>query len=308
MEDPLDISHEISCALNRNEPVVALESSVIAHGLPRPVNVQAAIHAEEQVRGAGAVPATIGVIEGKIRVGLTKSEIEKLGKKTAAKLAARDLPYAVATKLDGGTTVSATVRVASAVGISVVATGGIGGVHIGFDRTHDVSADLWELARTPIIVVCSGAKAVLDVHATMEWLETHGVPVYGFETDELPAFYSRSSGIAVPKLEGVDDMAEVARLSGGMMGMRCAMVVAVPIPKRSEVGATKQIEQAAREASDKGISGKDLTPYLLDKVGKLTKGKSTDANLALLNNNAKVAAKIAGALARRADARMGFTV
>lgn len=308
MEDPLDISHEITSALNRNEPVVALESSVIAHGLPRPVNVQAALEAEEQVRAAKAVPATIGVIEGKMRVGLTKKEIEKLGKKPAAKLAARDLPYAIARKLDGGTTVSSTIRIASTVGIPVVATGGIGGVHTDFDTTHDVSADLWELARTPIIVVCSGAKSVLDVPATMEWLETHAVPIYGYETDELPAFYSRSSGLSIPKLDGASDVAEIARLFGGVMGMRCAMIVAVPIPKRHEVGVTKQIEQATREASDKGIRGKDLTPYLLDRVGKLTKGKSTDANVALLKNNAKTAAKIAAALSEAADTRMGFVV
>ena len=308
MEDPLDISHEVASALNRDEPVVALESCVIAHGLPRAVNVQAALAAEKEVRGAGAVPATIGVIEGKMRVGLTKKEIQALGKGKAQKLAVRDLPYAIARKLDGGATVSSTIRIASVAGISVVATGGIGGVHSNFAQTHDVSADLWELARTPIIVVCSGAKSVLDIPATMQWLETHSVPVYGYETDELPAFYSWSSGLAIPKLDGASDVAEVARLSGGVMGMRCAMIVAVPIPKRCEVDVSKQIEQAACEASENGIRGKDLTPYLLDRVGKLTKGKSTDANVALLKNNAKVAAKIAVALSDASAARMGFVV
>ncbi len=189
--------HEVGSALNRNEPVVALESSVIAQGLPAGVNVGTALEMEEAVREAGALPATVGVIDGKIRIGLTREEIERLGEGKASKLAVRDLPYAVFAKLDGGTTVSATARIAAASGLSVMATGGIGGVHRGFAQSLDISADLWELARTPIFVVCSGVKAVLDARATLEWLETHSVPVYGWETGTMPGVllaFERSIG------------------------------------------------------------------------------------------------------------------
>ena len=308
MSNPLDISDEISRQLNRNAPVVALESSVIAQGLPRPTNVEAALAMEEQVREAGAVPATIGVIEGKIRVGLSKDEIEKLAAGKAEKLASRDLPYAVFRNLDGGTTVSATARIAAAAGICVMATGGIGGVHRGHTETNDISADLWELLRTRVLVVCSGVKAVLDVPATAEWLETHSVPVYGYGTDELPCFYYCSSGVKVPKVDSVSDVAELVRLSVGKMGMACGIVVAVPIPKRDEINARDAIEKAAAEAAHKGISGKELTPWLLNRVGDLTGGKSLKANVALLKNNAHTAAEIAVEVAQQEHGRMGFTL
>jgi len=308
MEDPLDISHEIRSALNRNEPVVALESSVIAHGLPVGVNVRTAIEMEENVRQGGAVPATVGLIGGKLRVGLSREEIEALGKGGAAKIAARDIPYTVARKLDGGTTVSATVRIAAAAGINVVATGGIGGVHRGFAESHDVSADLWELARTLVVVVCSGVKSVADTPATMEWLETHGVPVCGFQTDLFPAFYSRSSGIAVPKIESAVDLAGVLKLAVGAFGMRCAVIIGVPIPKENEIDASAAIDQAVHEAGERGIKGQALTPFLLNRVGELTGGKSLEANTALLANNARVAGEIAVTLTEDAQRRMGFVL
>ncbi|MCE5313650.1 MAG: pseudouridine-5'-phosphate glycosidase [Armatimonadota bacterium] len=308
MQNPLDISHEISSALNRNQPVVALESSVIAQGLPSPANIETALAMEQAVKNAGAMPATIGVIDGKIRVGLTEDEIKKLAEGKAAKLAVRDIPYSLAKKIDGGTTVSATARIATIAGIPVMATGGIGGVHRGASDTFDISADLWELARTPILVVCSGAKAVLDIHATAEWLETHGVPVYGYGTTELPAFYSTSTGISIPKVDDADELAEVLKLSGSAVGARCAAIIAVPVPQSDEVLAAEHIEKAIHEASEKGIKGKQLTPYLLNRVGELTDGKSTKSNISLLINNAKVAAEIACALNAEHDRRMGFVV
>lgn len=308
MDNPLDISHEISVALNRNQPIVALESSVIAHGLPAPLNVQTALEMEQAIRDMDVIPATIGVIDGKIRVGLTKEEIEKLGEGKAAKLAVRDIPYAVAKKLDGGLTVSATARIAASVGIVVMATGGIGGVHRGASATFDISADLWELARTPMVVVCSGVKAVLDIPATIEWLETHGVPVYGYQTSELPAFYSRSSGILIPKLEDPCEIAEIAKLAVSATGARCATVIAVPVPESAEVPAAVHIEKAIQEAESRRIRGKELTPFLLNRVGELTEGKSTQANIALLKNNARVAAEIAVGLFDDRDRRIGFMV
>ncbi len=307
MSDTLNISPEITAAINHNQAVVALESSVIAHGLPKPVNAETALAMEDAVRSAGAVPATIGVIEGAAKVGLTREEIERLAEGTAAKLGARDLPYAIAKKIDGGTTVSGTIRVAASAGIGVMATGGIGGVHRDFAESMDISADLWELARTPVVVVCSGIKAVLDIRATSEWLESHSVPIYGYGTDELPAFYSRKSGISVPKLEGCGELAEMLKVAGGAFGMRSAIIIAVPIPQESELDVSGEVESAAREAVENGIRGKDLTPYLLKRVGELTGGRSIAANVALLKNNAAVAAEIACALTEATSPRrIGF--
>jgi pseudouridylate synthase len=260
------------------------------------------------VREGGATPATIGVIEGQVRVGLTRDEIERLGQGKAAKLAVRDLPSAVAAKLDGGTTVSATARIASAAGIMVMATGGIGGVHRDSASTHDVSADLWEMVRTPIVIVSAGPKAVLDVPATAEWLESFSVPVYGLQTDELPAFYSRHSGIAIPKFDSVTTLAEVIRLGFGTMGMRSGVLVAVPVPEADEIDVSAEIEAAAREAAEKGVRGKELTPWLLARVADLTGGKSLAANAALLKNNARVAAELVCALHEDSQRRMGFVV
>ncbi|MGC8863506.1 MAG: pseudouridine-5'-phosphate glycosidase [Armatimonadota bacterium] len=307
MIDPLDVSHEIKLALNRNEPVVAIESSVIAHGLPPKVNVETALQMEDAVRQAGATPATVGVIGGKLRVGLTRDEIGLLGNGKAAKIAARDIPYAVSRELDGGTTVSATMRIAAAAGIGVIATGGIGGVHRGFGESLDVSADLWELAHTPGVVVCSGVKAVADVQATAEWLETHGVPVYGYRTDEFPAFYSHSSGIPVQRVDSAQDFAGVLKIAVGALGIRCAVLACVPIPNDSEFDAASAIDQAVREADDQGVKGKALTPFLLKRVSELTSGESMRANIALLLNNAKAAGEIACALTQEARRRVGFT-
>jgi len=308
MKDPLDISHDVSSALNRNEAVVALESSVIAQGLPSPVNVETALAMEEAVRECGATPATIGVIEGKVRVGLTREEIEKLGQGSAAKVTARDIPFAVACGLDGGTTVSATARIAANAGISVMATGGIGGVHRDSASTHDISSDLWEMTRTPIVIVASGPKAVLDVPATAEWLETHSIPVYGYRTDELPAFCSLRSGARVPRFDDLAQLGEIVRVSFGALGMRSSMLVAVPVPDADAIDADAEIASAAREAAEQGIHGKELTPWLLKRVADLTGGKSQQANIALLKNNAIVAAELARVLLEDSQRRMGFMV
>ncbi|MCX8053958.1 MAG: pseudouridine-5'-phosphate glycosidase [Armatimonadetes bacterium] len=306
MDDPLEISHELKSALNRNEPVVALESCVITHGLPRPTNVQVAFDMEKAVKQSGATPATIGIINGKLRVGLTTEEIELLGSKEATKVSVRDMPFAIARGLRGGTTVSATVRIATAAGINVIVTGGIGGISRGYPQ--DVSADLWELAHTPAVVVCSGIKAIADVQATVEWLETHGVPIYGYETDELPAFYSRSSGIPIPKIEGVDDLVELLKIAFGKLGVRSAVLIAVPVPKEHEFEASETIDQAVAEAKEKRINGKELTPFLLNRVDEFSKGKSREANMALLVNNARTAGRIAVAIYEESWRRMGFRV
>ncbi|MCE5322229.1 pseudouridine-5'-phosphate glycosidase [bacterium] len=308
MQNPLDISHEIASALNTDKPVVALESSVITQGLPSPVNVETALAIEQTVKDAGAVPATIGVIDGKLRVGLTEEEIKKLGDGGAAKIAVRDIPYALAKKIDGGTTVSATMRIASTAGIAVMSTGGIGGVHCGASETFDISADLWEMIRTPVIVVCSGPKAVLDIAATVEWLETHCVPIYGYQTSELPAFYSSSTGISIPRVDDACELIKILELSGSALGTRSATIVAVPVPKSDEVSAAEHIDKAVAEAAEKGIKGKELTPYLLGRVGELTNGESIKANIALLKNNAGVAAEIAGELCSETGRRVGFVV
>jgi len=306
MNDLLDITNEIKLALNRNEPAVAIESSVIAQGLPAGINVETALKMEDAARRGGAVPATVGVIGGRLRIGLTREEMELIGDGHAAKVAARDIPYAVAHKLDGGTTVSATMRIAVPAGIPVIVTGGIGGVHRGFADSLDISADLWELAHTPAVVVCSGVKAVADITATAEWLETHGIPVYGFGTDEFPAFYSRSSGIPIPRVDSPEELAGVLKVAFGAVGLRSAVLVAVPIPEENEVDASAAVEQAVREADQQGIKGKMLTPYLLRRVAELTDGKSLQANVALLVNNAGVAAAIAAAMERQSRRRIGF--
>lgn len=305
MKDPLDISHDISCALNRGQAVVALESCVIAHGLPAPINVQTAMDMEQQIREAGAIPATIGVVGGKIRVGLTPDEIHTLGQGTSAKLAARDLPYACAREIDGGTTVSATARIAAVAGIGVMATGGIGGVHRA-SPSRDVSADLWEATRTPVAIVCSGPKAVLDVPATAQWLESHSVPVYGFQTNEMPAFYSATSGINVPSCDTIEELADIIRVGFGAMGMRSAVLVAVPVPGSDALDVSKEIEEAARQADAERIAGKQLTPWLLNKIAELTNGRSISSNVALLKNNARIAAELANALLNDDRRRLGF--
>ena len=289
---------EVRAALEARRPVVALESTVISHGLPWPENFGLARRMEAVVRAGGAAPATIALLKGEVRVGLTEAEIEHLARAPGIlKVSRRDYPVAVAQKRDGATTVAGTMIAAGWAGIKVFATGGIGGVHRGHDA--DVSADLPELAQTPVVVVCAGAKAILDLPATLEWLETHGVPVVGYGTDEFPAFYSRESGL---KLEArADSPAEVAAIARALweLGFSGGMLVCVPCPveaARPPAEMERAIEAALRDAGAQGVHGKAVTPFLLARVSELTGGESKAANLALLENNANVAAEIAVAL------------
>jgi pseudouridylate synthase len=306
MPGPVDVASSVRSALNSNKPVVALESCVITHGLPAGENVRTALELEDIVREAGAEPATIALLGGRIKVGLTKEEAEQLTAGGAVKLGARDLPYAAMKKLNGGATVSATAHIAAVAGITVVCTGGIGGAHFGSAESGDVSADLWELTRTPVVVVCSGPKAVVDAAKTAEWLETHSVPVYGYKTNELPAFYAGSSGVKIPEVDSAREFAAIVRMSRAEFGMRCALVLAVPIPEQSAIDVNKAVREALREAAEQGIGGKDTTPYLLERVSALTKGASLRSNLALLKSNARVAAGVACALFEPDERRVGF--
>ena len=295
----IQIPLHVQKALEDGGAVVALESTVIAHGLPHPRNLQVARELEAEVAASGAVPATVGVVAGQPVVGLSAEEIERLG--TAAgvlKLSTRDLPIAVARKLDGATTVAATMSLADGAGVSVFATGGIGGVHRG--GAHDVSADLAELARTRMLVVCAGAKAILDLAATREALETAGVLVVGYGTDELPAFYSRESGLAVDAR--VDSPREVADLwtAHEEMNLPGALLLCVPPPPEHALPAAEvetAIRAALAQADARGIRGKEVTPFLLTAVAEATGGRSLEANVALLRNNARVAAQVAAAMA-----------
>jgi pseudouridine-5'-phosphate glycosidase len=298
LSDRLILNPEVREAISARRALVALESTVISHGLPWPDNAQVARRMEAAVRARGAAPATIAILKGEIRVGLTEAEIDYLAQTPGVwKISRRDYAVAVAQARDGATTVAGTMMAAHWAGIQVFATGGIGGVHRGGHA--DVSADLPELARTPVMVVCAGAKAILDLPATLEWLETHGVPVIGYGTDEFPAFFSRESGL---KLEArADSPAEVAEIARAMekIGLSGGMLVCVPCPveaARPAVEMGRAIEIALREAEAQGVRGKAVTPFLLSRVAELTHGESTAANLALLENNAGVAAEIAVAL------------
>ena len=291
---------EVEDALNAGRAVVALESTVVAHGLPRPQNLETALRLERIVRDAGAIPATVAVIAGRVRVGLDRAALEHVANHhTVHKLSTRDLPVAVARRLDGATTVATTAFVAARAGISVFATGGIGGVHRG--RLPDVSADLPELARSGLAaVVCSGAKSVLDVPATREWLETHGVTLVGYGCDEMPAFYTRASGLPVDVR--ADTPAEVAALARARraLGLAGALVVAVPVPADSEVPRSvveAALSSALGEAARSQVAGRELTPFLLKRLGEQSGGATLRANVALLERNARVAAGIAVALA-----------
>jgi pseudouridine-5'-phosphate glycosidase len=295
MRQFLNIAPEVADAIRDRRPVVALESTVIAHGLPRPQNLQTANRLQEIVREAGAVPATIGIIGGKLTVGLSDEEIRLLAEKPdIRKISTRDLPIAVAQALDGATTVASTLWIAHRAEIKVFATGGIGGVHRG--SLPDVSADLPELARTPIAVVCSGAKIVLDLPATREWLETHAITIVGYQCDELPAFYSRRSGLPVDTR--ADDVTAVANIFRAQrtLGLESALVVGVPVPPKAEVPA-EELQQvlttALEDAEWNGIVGPALTPFLLRQMAERSGGATLRANIALLENNAHVAAQIA---------------
>lgn len=297
-EKYLHLNQEIASALTANRPVVALESTVIAHGLPRPQNVETARRLEQVVREESAVPATVGVMDGRLSVGLTSDQIELLANhEDVKKLSTRDLPIAVARSWNGATTVASTMWIAHRAGIKVFATGGIGGVHRG--SLPDVSADLLELARTPMIVVCSGAKIVLDLPATREWLETHSVTVIGYGCDEMPAFYSRSSGLAVDLR--CDSPADVIQLfeTQQRLGLESALLVTVPVPSEAEVESSflrTVLNDSLAEADRQRITGRDVTPFLLSRMGERSEGKTLRANIALLENNARVAARIASAL------------
>ncbi|MGB6370562.1 MAG: pseudouridine-5'-phosphate glycosidase [Atribacterota bacterium] len=292
-----DFKEEVKEALEEGRPVVALESTIIAHGMPYPENLEVAREVEKIIREYGVVPATIAIIEGKIKIGLTKGELEFMAtSKDILKASRRDLAVIAAKGLNGATTVAATMVVAERAGIKVFATGGIGGVHRGAEKTFDISADLQELARTPVAVVCSGAKAILDLPLTKEYLETMGVPILGFRTDEFPAFYCRESGLKVDYV--VNDEKEAAGIIRAMqdLGLGGGIIIANPVPEEFALSMeymNEMIEQAVRAAEKEGIKGKKLTPYLLNKIRELTGGKSLKANIELVKNNARVAAKIA---------------
>lgn len=298
MKDYLVVSKEVQEALNEGKPVVALESTIISHGMPYPKNVETALNVEKLVRDNGAIPATIAIINGKLTVGISPEEIDYLGKKGLAvtKASRRDIPILVARGEDGATTVAATMIIANLAGIKVFATGGIGGVHRGAETTMDISADLEELSNTNVNVVCAGAKSILDLGLTLEYLETKGVPVIGYNTDKLPAFYTRDSEFNVNyRMETPLEIAKAikAKIELGLDG---AMLIANPIPEeysmdRNEIDTV--IANAVIEADELGVKGKDTTPFLLDKIQKLTEGRSLEANIQLVYNNVKLGAQIA---------------
>jgi pseudouridine-5'-phosphate glycosidase len=298
----LDTHPEVAAALAAGLPVVALESTIISHGMPWPQNVETALALEAEVRAHGAVPATIAVLGGRLKAGLTRGEIETLGRAglSVTKASRRDLPVLVARGQHGATTVAATMIVAALAGIRVFATGGIGGVHRGAETSFDISADLQELARTPVAVVCAGIKSILDLALTREYLETHGVPLIGFGTDTLPAFYSRDSGHGVDvRLDSPAEVAAVMRAQWAL-GYSGGLVVANPVPAEHALPREridKAIAQALAEAQAQGVVGKDSTPFLLRRVNEITGGQSLQANIQLVLNNARLAARVASAYA-----------
>ena len=299
----LDVSAEVSAALKNGEPVVALESTIISHGMPYPQNVETALAVEQIVRDNGAVPATIAIIGGRLKAGLTPEEIEYFGKKgpEIAKASRRDLPVLIARGQDGACTVTTTMIIAHMAGISVFATGGIGGVHRGAETTMDISADLEELGQTPVMVICAGAKSILDLGLTLEYLETKGVPVIGYGTEELPAFYTRTSGFGVDYR--LDTPAELAAAFHAQreMGLKGGMLVTNPIPEEYSMDPAvinKAIDQAIAECQAQGVHGKATTPFLLARVKDITGGDSLDSNIQLVFNNARLAARTAAELVK----------
>lgn len=296
----LDIHPEVAHALAHHQPVVALESTIISHGMPYPQNVATALEVEAEVRKHGAVPATIAIIKGRLKAGLTQEEIEVLGTtgRSVPKVSRRDIPFIVAAGATGATTVASTMVIAAMAGIRVFATGGIGGVHRGAELSFDVSADLQELAQTPVAVVCAGAKSILDLRLTLEYLETHGVPVVGYQTPWLPAFFTRDSVFKVDyQLDTPQAIAEVMHAKWAM-GLRGGLVVANPIPHRfamPRAAIDAAVEQALQEAQAQGIGGKESTPFLLARVCELTGGDSLAANIQLVLNNARLASAVARA-------------
>ncbi|OMF56545.1 pseudouridine-5-phosphate glycosidase [Paenibacillus sp. FSL R5-0490] len=300
LEKWLEYSEEVLEAKKANKPVVALESTIISHGMPYPQNVQTAKEVEDIIRKNGAVPATIAILNGKIKIGLSDEELEFLAQsRDVEKASRRDLPYLVAKKKNGATTVAATMICAELAGIEVFVTGGIGGVHREAETTMDISADLQELAMTNVAVICAGAKSILDIGLTLEYLETHGVPVVGFETDVLPAFYTRTSPFNVNyRVDTAEEAAEMIRTKWEL-GLKGGVVIANPIPEKDameEAFITGVIETALKEANANNISGKKVTPFLLGKVKELTEGRSLTANIALVKHNAEVGSRIAVSL------------
>lgn len=298
----LELSPEVEKALKEGRPVVALESTIISHGMPYPANVDTARKVEQLVRDRGAVPATIAILDGKLKAGLSDEEIEFLGQATdIIKASRRDIPYIVSQGKNGGTTVGATMVVAALAGIKVFATGGIGGVHRGAELTMDISADLEELGRTDVVVVCAGAKAILDLGLTLEYLETKGVPVLGFKTDRLPAFWTNTSEFPVDyRVDTAKQVAEIADAKWNL-DLRGGVLVANPIPAEHSMDAgfiNKAIQDALKEAEAEGIHGKETTPFLLSKIKDITEGKSLESNIELVYNNARVASDIAVELAK----------
>ena len=301
MSDALVISAEIAAALAAGRPVVALETTIVSHGMPWPENLETALAVEDVVRAAGAVPAAIAVMDGAVRVGLDREALERLAQASdVLKLSRADLAYAIVTRRMGATTVAATMIAAARAGIRVFATGGIGGVHRGAETSFDISADLTELAQTDVVVVAAGAKALLDLPKTLEYLETHGVPVVCYQSDEFPAFWSRASGLPAPiRLDKPGDIARFAS-ARAELGLAGGVLVANPIPETDEIPADEMrpaIDAAVADAEAAGVTGKAVTPYLLDAILAKTGGRSLTANIALVKNNARLAAEIAGAMA-----------
>jgi pseudouridine-5'-phosphate glycosidase len=297
MNNIVKLSKEVKKALRENKPVVALESTIISHGMPYPQNVETALNVERIIRENGAIPATIGIINGQLIAGLTEEEIDYMGKtKGILKVSRRDIPYVCAMKKDGATTVASTMIIAEMAGIKIFATGGIGGVHRGAETTMDISADLEELAQTNVAVVCAGAKSILDLGLTLEYLETKGVLVLGYQTNKLPAFYTRSSEFDVDyRIDSPKEIADIINTKWDL-NLKGGILIANPIPKEysmDEELINKSIEQAVNEANQKGIKGKALTPFLLSKIKDVTEGKSLESNIQLVYNNALLAAKIA---------------
>ena len=295
----MDISEEIQNSIKENGPVVALESTIISHGMPFPQNLETALEVERIIRKEGAIPATIAVVEGRIKIGLSNLELEQFAQGTkTVKVSSRDLPLAISQKQDGGTTVAATMICARMAGISIFVTGGIGGVHRGSEKTMDISGDLMELARTNVAVVCAGIKSILDIPRTLEYLETQGVPVIGYRTDEFPAFYTTTSGYSVQsRINTAEEIARCMKVKWEL-GLEGGMVIANPVLREDamdEEVIEEAITKSLKEASEKGIDGKAVTPFLLERISQLTDGESLKTNIALVCNNALVGAKIASA-------------
>lgn len=304
MNKYVELSPEVAKAIEEKKPIVALESTIISHGMPYPENVKTAFECERIVRDNGAIPATIAILNGKLKVGLTEDEIDFLGKEgmKIQKTSRRDIAYNITNNINGATTVSATMYIASLAGIKVFATGGIGGVHKGAETSFDISADLEELAQTDVAVVSAGAKAILDLELTLEYLETKGVPVIGYQTKTFPAFYSRESAFEVNfRIDTAEEIGDVF-FNKLELGLRGGMLVANPVPKEYSLDYTEMaevIDSAIIEMKELGIKGKETTPYLLGKIVELTKGKSLETNIALVYNNCELASKISKQIAKR---------